>query len=206
MQNHSDKNHYRFQDYCDIDRWSSYWHQLNEILRREPGAVLEIGVGDKTVGSYLKSNTAIHYASADINSELQPDVVCGADKLKFDDNNFDLVCAFEVLEHLPFEKFEASLKEMRRVANKFVLISLPHWGRHFSLEFRLPGLGRIRWQTKFSFEKPVHAQNGRHFWEIGKRRYSLSRIRKIIRSAGLEIIKDYVAFESPYHHFFVLKK
>jgi len=184
MEKQIDKKRYNFRKYCAISRWCGYWHQLNEIITSEAGSVLEIGLGDKTIGGYIKNNTDIKYSSMDIAEDVNPDIVGSIDKIPVEDDSFGLVCAFEVLEHLPFEKFEISLKEMARVSKTGkILISLPHWGRHFGVEFRLPYFKKIQWQYKFKgFSAPKHEFNGQHYWEIGKRDYSLKKILKSITS------------------------
>lgn len=206
MEKQVDKKHYSFHKYCDEERFDSYWYQLHEILKTEPRSVLEIGVGDKVVENYLENNTDIEYTGVDIASDLSPDVIADVTKLPFADGSFDTVCAFEVLEHLPFDRFLFALEEMRRVAMKRVIISLPHWGRHFSVEIRLPFFKKIRWQHKFNFWPIKHIFAGEHYWEIGKDGYSLESIKKTILTTGLMVLEDYIAFNSPYHHFFVLEK
>ena len=201
-----EKKHYDFQKYCEEERFASYWHQLKEILAFSPAAVLEIGVGDRVIGSYLKNNSGVEYTCVDIAEDLLPDVVGDVTALPFQDNKFSLVCAFEVLEHLPFYKFGVALGEMKRVARKNVIISLPHWGRHFSVSVRLPFFKKIRWQRKFNFWPIEHIFKGEHYWEIGKKNYSVGRIKMEIEKAGLKVVNDYIAFNSPYHHFFILEK
>lgn len=200
------KSHYDFSGYGGIERFSSYWHQLNQVLKLKPNSILEIGVGDKVFANYIKNNTDIAYTSIDIAEDLKPDVVGDVEKMPFADNFFDVVCAFELLEHLPFNKLNSSLVEMKRVAIKNIVISVPHWGRHFAFEIRLPFFKKIRWQKKFSLFPIEHKFNGQHYWEIGKKGYSLKKIKAEIAKAGLKIEKDYIAFESPYHHFFILSK
>lgn len=200
------KDKYNFSKYCQLERWSSYWHQLDEILKCNPKSVLEIGVGDKVVSSYLKNNTEINYTSVDIAADLRPDNVASVTAMPMRDNEFDLVCAFEVLEHLPFDQFKQALQEMKRVAKKDVILSLPHWGRHFSVEFRLPFFKKLKWQYKCNLFPIKHIFEGQHYWEIGKKGYSLRLVKKTIKQAGFKIEKDYVAFAMPYHHFFMLKK
>jgi ubiquinone/menaquinone biosynthesis C-methylase UbiE len=201
-----DRTAYNFQKYCDSDRWASYWRQIKEVLSCAPKNILEIGVGDRVFSSYLKNNTDIKYISLDIASDLQPDVIASIDKIPFPDNSFDTVCAFEVLEHLPWEKFKGALSELYRVSNSFVIISLPHWGRHFSCELRLPFFKKIRFQYKFSFFPIPHRFDGQHYWEIGKRGYPLRTIKEQIKNSGFKIKNDYICFYSPYHHFFILEK
>lgn len=206
MNKQVDKKHYNFSKYCHTERFVSYWHQLDEITRLNPDSVLEVGVGDKVIANYLKSNTDIKYSSLDIAEDLNPDIVANIENMDLPDNSFDIVCAFEVLEHLPFEKFSKVLTEMGRVSKKYVLLSLPHWGRHFSLEIRMPFIKKIRWQFKLNLFPIKHNFNGEHYWEIGKAGYQMSTINKSIKQSNLELVKDYISFGSPYHHFFVLKK
>lgn len=206
MKSQVEKNAYNFQSYCTKDRWCSYWYQINEVLILNPASVLEIGVGDKVLSSYLREHTNIEYKSMDLAADLSPDFLGSVDNMSnISDKSFDLVCAFEVLEHLPFEKFSQALSELKRVSRGWVIISLPHWGRHFSLEIRIPYFKKLHWQFKVSFPKIRHEFKGQHYWEIGKAEYGLKKIKQKIKNIGLEIVGDYVVFDSPYHHFFVLK-
>ena len=200
------KELYNFIYFCSQDRWGSYWQQLYEIVNLRPESVLEIGIRDKVIGSYIINNLEIKYLSMDIADDLKPDIIGSIDNIPLNKDAFDLVCAFEVLEHLPFEKFSVSLKELYRVSKKYVIISLPHWGRHFSIDIRLPFIKRLKLQVKIDPFPIKHKFNDQHYWEIGKKEFSLKKIKNKINSAGFIIIKDYIVFGSPYHHFFILKK
>lgn len=206
MNGQVEKTHYKFSKYCEEERFTSFWHQIKEVVSLEPSSVLEIGVGDRVFSSYIKNNTQIKYIGVDVAQDLGADVIADVAKLPFNDNEFDVVCAFEVLEHKPFTEFVPALLEMKRVARKYVVMSLPHWGRHFSFLIRLPYFKKIKWQHKFNFWPIKHVFKGEHYWEIGKSGFGLGMIKKAIKIAGLEVVNDYVAFGSPYHHFFVLKK
>lgn len=200
-------NKYNFGQYLNIERWSSYWHQLDEILACQPKSVFEIGVGDKVVGDYLKVNfPGIIYQGLDNDEKLRPDILDSIENYAFPAEQYDVICAFEVLEHLPFEKFTAILLKLKQASREYVIISLPHWGRHFSLEVRLPFFGKLTWQYKCKFLPIEHKFDGQHFWEIGKNGYSLEKVKENIARSGLKTVKDFIAFESPYHHFFILKK
>lgn len=197
-------NKYSFEQYCYPDRWSSYYRQIREVLSLKPKSVLEIGVGDGFFGNYIKSNTDTSYKNLDSDSNLKPDILASVDKIASNDNSFDLVCAFEVLEHLPFEMFEKSLLEMKRVSNKYVIISLPHFGPPVKFLLKLPFLKEIKISFKIPFLKK-HILNGEHFWEIGKRGCSVKKIRNILKK-HFKIEKEFIPFENQYHRFFVLEK
>ncbi len=198
-----DKHAYQFERYVGIDRWASYHYQLREIFAQKPTSVLEIGVGDRVVGNVLKEH-GIAYTSADVAEDLSPDVVADVTALPFEDATFDVVCAFEVLEHLPFEKFDRALAELARVSRRAVLLSLPHYGPSIRLECKIPFIPRIRfaWKVPHPIE---YTFNGQHYWEIGKREYPVSRIRASLARIG-ELTNEFMPFENQYHHFFVIEK
>lgn len=198
-----DKSHYGFAAYGFEGRFVSYYHQLKEVLSRKPASVLEIGVGDKVFGAFLKNNTSVKYHSVDIAEDLQPDTIAPITKLPFEDNSYDIVCAFEVLEHIPFDQFDSAVAEMSRVAKKYVVISVPHFGPMLTLAMKIPFLPWIRLALKLPFPKK-HTFNGQHYWEIGKRGHPVSLIRKKLAIHG-KIIADFVPWGSEYHHFFVLE-
>ena len=197
------KSHYNFNKYSFEGRFVSYYWQLRETLALAPSSILEVGVGDRVFGDFIKNNTSVAYTSVDVAEDLHPDIVGSILKLPFDDKSFDVVCAFEVLEHLPFEQFDRAVAELSRVARSHVVISIPHFGPMFSFSFKIPFVPEIRVAWKIPFPKK-HVFNGQHYWELGKSGYPIRRIREILQSRG-EIIHDFVPFGNAYHHFFALR-
>lgn len=204
MNKQVDRTAYRFESYCGMDRWASYHYQLKEIIALAPATVLEVGLGDGVLKNYLRENTKIEYSSIDIADDLGADIQGDVRNLPLADECFDAVCAFEVLEHLPFEDFETALAELFRVTRKHVLISLPHFGPPVKGLLKIPFLPEFKFALKIPFAR-VHNFNGQHYWEIGKKGYPNKRIRTILKSHGT-LCKEFIPFENQYHHFFILEK
>ncbi len=198
-----DRDTYDFQRYSSSGRFVSYYHQLRCLLSRQPTSVLEAGVGDGVIGDYLRRTTTVAYKSLDVAEDLRPDLLGSVLAIPLPDHSVDIACAFEVLEHLPFEKFEPALREMARVARTHVIISLPHYGPAFKLAFKLPLLPAVSLAWKVPHPLPHHF-DGQHYWEIGKRGYPPRRIRSILQRIGT-VEEEFIPYESQYHHFFCIR-
>lgn len=199
------KDHY-LEGYDSKERWMSYWYQINEVLKTDGRKVLEIGVGNKIVTNYLKER-GLEVTTVDIDPNLNPDHVCSVTELTkhFEPNSFDVVLCAEVLEHLPFKEFGKSLREIRKVTRRWVVLSLPYAGPGFRLSLKLPRITEKNLKLKIPMLKE-HRFDGQHYWEIGKKGYSRAKIVNNILERDFEIIRSYYPPEHMYHLFFVLKK
>jgi SAM-dependent methyltransferase len=198
-------NHYLNEGYDHKARWISYWQQIHEVMKVKPQNVLEVGLGSGVTASYIKAR-GVELKTLDIDASLKPDYAGSVLAMPIQDASFDVVCAFEVLEHLPFSDFEKALREMARVSRKYVFISVPD-SRHtlLRLTLKIPFLPQIDWLWKINSWKE-HKFDGQHYWEIGKRGYALSRVCATMHQAGLRLVRDYVTPDCPTKHFFVLEK
>lgn len=198
------KNPYNnFRRYIHLDRWVSYWHQIDESLDLEIKQVLEIGIGNKVVSDSLEKE-GIEVQTMDIDKELKPNIAGSAENILLKNGSVDLILCAEVLEHLPFKKFEQCLGELKRVTKKYVVLSLPHFGPPVKISFKIPFLKEIK--IAFKIPWPIsHKLGGPHYWEIGKRGYSSRKIRKKIKKY-FRIKKEFIPFENQYHHFYILCK
>jgi len=191
-------------NYDDEKRWMSYFHQVKEVLAFRPESALVVGKGNGLVAQYLKLND-VKVITLDIDESVKSDVIASVIKMPFKDSEFDIVLCAQVLEHLPYTDFDKALIEIRRVAKSGAVISLPHFGPAMRFSFKLPLFPEIKFMIKLPYPKK-HIYKGEHYWEIGKRGYPLKKIKAEIKESGFSIEKDYIVFENPLHHFFVLKK
>lgn len=199
-----DKGHYAFAAYMSKARWTSIWHQLDEVARLGARHLLEIGPGPGTFKA-LAAQFDVVVETVDLDPELKPDHVAAATHLPFEDGQFDLACAFQVLEHMPYEDSLLALDEMLRVSRLGVVISLPDAKRAWYYRLHVPVLGSMHFLVPVPRLRPAqHVFDGEHHWEIGKRGYTLDRILRDF-SARCVVDKTFRVPENPYHRFFVLR-
>lgn len=203
------RDHY-FKKYDNIERFVSYYYQIESITQTMPGSILEIGVGNKTVSNYLKE-AGYNVTTCDFDKELKPDIVADVRNLPFKNNTFDTVIACEVLEHLPFSDFGTALKELRRVTKNHLILSLPYSCAYLenNLKISVPFFQKnFHFNLKlpyFFIKIRMNEKNKEHYWEIGTKNYSKSKIKMIIGNY-FTISND---FHPPFninHYFFILKK
>ena len=199
-----EEGHYEFSRYMSKSRWCSVWHQLDEVQKLKPNRVLEVGPGPglfKTVAATF----GILIETLDFDPDLKPDHVGSATAMPFSDGSYDVVCAFQMLEHLPYEAALQTFGEMARVSRSHVIISLPDARPVWHYQLHIPKLGP--WDffiPRPLLKAPVHEFDGEHYWEINKQGYPLARVIADF-SKCLRLIKTYRVFEHSYHRFFVFE-
>jgi SAM-dependent methyltransferase len=195
--------HYKKARYDDKERFVSYWTQINEVLRVEPKSVLEVGIGNGFVHRYLRERgVSVHTLDAD--GRLEPDTVGLVTELPFADREFETVCCFETLEHLPWESFRPALRELGRVAEKWVLLSLPDVTPYCRVLVEW-GFKRERVHKFFDLpdrDPPEHVFDGEHHWEVGKKGFALKKVVAELEASGLEVDATPRVEEHPWHRFF----
>lgn len=198
--------HYFNLKYDTKNRWISYWHQIEEVVKCKPKNVLEIGVGNKTVSDYLKK-IGIDVTTCDFDKNLNSDIIADVRNLPFKEKSFDVVLCAEVLEHIPYQNFSKALKEIYRVTSNSAIITLPH----FSLTYFYLGLKLIPYipkkEVSLLVDYPVkHIFEGEHYWEVGKKGFALQNVASTILESGFIIKRTFYPKEDPRHQFFVLSK
>lgn len=198
-------DHYKDLKYDSKERWISYWHQIDEILNLEPENVLEVGIGNGVVNRYLK-NAGVSITTLDIDERLKPDKVGSVLNIPFTDNEFSVVACFEVLEHIPFKQFIDALKELKRVSNRYILLSMPDRSRVYKFFLHVPHKKDVKKLFRVPrINKLSHRFDGQHYWEIGKKNYPLKKVKDVIFEAELSLLKTFRVFEFKEHRFFLLE-
>lgn len=180
-------------------RWCSVWHQARLVSECKPREMLEVGVGSGLMG-FLCREMGIHYRSVDLVEALGPDIVASVQEIPLPDRSVDLACAFQVLEHIPYDDSRRGFRELCRVSRRDVLLSLPHARWSLSAILVMPILGTFHALVPSPLP-PLGKMIPSHRWEIGRPGFPL---RRIVSDFGSEarLVRTFRVPENPYHQFF----
>jgi ubiquinone/menaquinone biosynthesis C-methylase UbiE len=184
-------------------RVDSLAHQVREIAFSKQENILEVGVGGGLIKQFLSLFPTITHTSLDIAADLNPDYIGSVMEMPFADNAFDLTLCCQVLEHIPFQDFLPSLKEIHRVTRHRVVLSLPDQRRRIALMLCLPKIHWQRWVLNYRLV-PSTTKDRDHQWEIGVQGSSGTQVKQTILQAGFEIEREYRLAKHSWHCFYIL--
>ena len=167
-------------------RWRQYWRQqkLMDGLLQSGQTLLEIGPGNGFTSSYLRRQ-GFDVTTLDIDPDKHPDIVANVATYEFP-QSYDAVLAFEVFEHIPFEKFEQVVRRIAAVAGDYVFLSLP---RNEQVPFRLAlKLGARRREHAVEWRRlEGRIRETHHFWELDHGETSVARVDRLFADCGFHI-------------------
>lgn len=116
-------------DYNTLPEESERLELCRSLIPPDVCSVLDVGCGN---GSFLNPlGDRFRVAGLDVSEEalrhVRAERVVGvASDIPFPDGSFDLVTCLEVLEHLSWDEYGKTLREVARVASKYAMISVPN--------------------------------------------------------------------------------
>ena len=210
MKTQVNEKHYEFSSYVSLKRWNSYYYQIREMLNTSGKEILLIGVGDGIVAK-IGEHYSKNITTLDFDKYLNPNIVGSVTDLdKLLNKKYDVVVCCQVLEHIPFEKFEQIVKLISKYTKEKLVLSLPNSHYWWEIGFRVPVLDRRRLliPMRFFWKKGWDINRdgfGEHYWEIdATKEWKRKNIEKILKKY-FELENYYVVKEHPYHMFFILK-
>jgi Methyltransferase domain len=165
--------------------WRLYWHQqhLMKDLIHAGDQLLEIGPGTGFTTNYLRSK-GMHVTTLDFTPGMKPDIVANMLTYEFPDQ-YDAVMAFEVFEHVPFEKIRDAMPRIAAACRRYLFFSVPRNVKTpFSIELRLPKMRARKWQWSTKRGRPMTTN---HFWEIDYNGVTRADVEKMATDCGLAI-------------------
>ncbi len=205
------KEHYDSEDYENMPRFSSYFHQQRllrkkiELLLQKSNSVkiLEIGSGSAFLKSYISANyPQVDYKVMDLAEDLSPDFL--GDMTQIDaivQERFDIICAFEVFEHVEYEDAIKTLNKIAQLTGN-VIFSIPYVRLYFSMRLKMSVIKPVSFLLSVPF--PIqHKFDGQHYWELGTKGYAPKRLRQDL-SESYDINQEFSDNLNPWHRFFEL--
>lgn len=188
-----DNAHYWTDKYLCPERFLHYREQFTSIHRLNPVSVLEVGPGPGLLTAMLKQFCA-DVKSVDFADDVVADIHSDIKSMPLADSSYDLVCAFQVLEHLPWEDVKCAISELTRVCRRYVMFSVPNNDFMKKTIFSL--------QVEFFNKKRNFSITGRcydgvsnpveHYWEIGVGDATCESLVKIVSESNLVIDKQWM--------------
>lgn len=200
-----ESSHYRFPTYVRRPRWTSIWHQAMKVLAFAPETVMEAG-GGKGYLAYILRGEGMRVERVDLDASLEPDTLADVRELPFPDDSFDVACAFEVLEHIPFADVSVALSELMRVSRRGVVISVPDDRRAYPFLVSLPGIGRYRFLIPRPVPRKSHSFDGEHYWELNTIEVPLKHFLMTVSKLPMPLKFQELCVDNPNHRFFVFSQ
>ena len=172
--------------------WRLYYRQqlVMKDLVRAGDQVLEIGPGTGFTTNYLRSK-GVRVTTMDFAPGMKPDIVANMLTYEFPDK-YDAILAFEVFEHVPFEKFQEALPRIAAACRRHLIFSIPrNIKAPFWIELKLPRLAPLKWELPM---KRGRMCSPNHFWEVDYG-VSMRDLEQLIAKCGLKFERCFEGFE-----------
>jgi len=169
---------------------------IHKLIPSECKSILDVGCGNGILTNYLNdnfSNDFIRICGTD-RSETSLKMVKGEKvqsditSLPFKDNEFEIVTCLEVIEHLPQKVYAQALKEIERIAEKYVIISVP-----FNENLDFTKITCTKCRTEFNPFYHMHS-------------FSEDRLKNLYNKSSLEFVELHKVENSPIPRMPKLKK
>lgn len=200
------KERYETEGYFNEKQWASYLFVIRAVIRNVPKGekILEIGAGGGYVAMLL-AKIGYTVETYDVNPNLEPTKVVDISSDAFsaeDIEKYGCVICTEVLEHIPFDKFEICIQNIHRLSRKWVFLTIPDAYEKQQIRF---SLGRRTLRSPI-FRTYVRKELvSIHFWELNHRpECSYEKVREILRKY-FDIEQECDIPSNYYHHYYKLK-
>ncbi len=100
-----------------------------EWLPTEAKLILDVGCGNGVYTNLIEPyrfKVGLDLSRIALQQITAPHLQADASSLPFEDHSFDASLSMEMLEHLPQPNYQAALNELRRVARRYILITVPY--------------------------------------------------------------------------------
>ena len=118
---------------------------FREMIPEDVETIVDVGCGDGAITNELGQQwtvIGVDSSRAALRHLTTKAVLADARELPFSDASFDMALSSQMLEHLDKAAYDAGIGELRRVARKYVLISVPYCEDLDMRRIQCPACGR----------------------------------------------------------------
>jgi SAM-dependent methyltransferase len=132
--------------------------KVTQIVQNIPDdvrSIIDIGCGNGLITNVLGQKymvTAIDRSEQALKFVETEKVQASSDSVPIDDNQFDMVFSSELLEHLPNDILEGTVREFKRLSNKYIFITVPNNENPDKLSIKCPECG-------YKYNSPNHLRS-----------------------------------------------
>ncbi len=126
----------------DLFRNSKLWNNYdisNEIKKKvqivkqfiapDVQSIIDIGCGNGIITNELSNDyniTGVDFSYEALHFVQCKKIQCSSDKMAIHGHSFDMVFSSELIEHLPLEMLKETISEFKRIAQKYIFITVPN--------------------------------------------------------------------------------
>lgn len=103
---------------------------IANLIPHDVQSLLDVGCGNGIITNYLADRipdvVGVDLSESALREVKAKTVVSSSDQLPFEDNYFDMVFSSQLLEHLPAESLNLTIKHFKRVSNRYILVTVPY--------------------------------------------------------------------------------
>jgi len=181
--------------------WQLYWHQQKLLENRISvnDKILEVGVGSGFTANYLKSK-GFNVKTVDIDQNKNPDIVKNIVYTEPKFFNFDVLLAFNIFEHIPYDEFLKFLEKLQESRVSRIFLCLPVFKKIvFEAYFYFLPLPPCR--IKLFLKKRKLSTN--HHWELEYEDNNLHKLKSDIYQRNFLIGEEFKYYNQQY--LFIMK-
>lgn len=131
-----EREYYEIESFWNTPTTAEDYERIKTISNLFPHnveSIVDVGCGNGVFVNFLVNGSRKYKRVCGVDRSItalgfvkSEKIQASIDKLPFHDNEFDLVLCLEVIEHLPQNIYRQGLKELTRVSNKYIIVSVPN--------------------------------------------------------------------------------
>ncbi len=129
--------------------------KIKELIPNDVKTIVDIGCGNGVITNELGKTydiTGVDRSKNALSYVKTPNILSSCDSIPLNDGKFDMVFSSELLEHLEYKTFINTIKEFKRLSNKYIFITVPNNENPDKIAIKCP-------QCEYIYNRPNHLRS-----------------------------------------------